>query len=305
MAVQEQQGTGAAGALPEHVRVAIVGSGFAGLGMAIRLSSGAITDFVVSSAATTSAAPGATTPTPAAACDVPSSLYSFSFAPNPDVDAVVLAAAARSWPTCAAAPTASAIRPHLRFGLPTLRGGGWDEAARRWRLDTTAGALTARRARLRRGRAERADLPDIPGVDDVRGQDVPLGRLGPHARPDRRARRGHRHRRLGDPDRPGDPARRRAARRLPAHAGVDRPAHRPRRSPAVERRLYRALPALQRLVRAAIYWGREGSCSASPAAAAHAAPRSDRPAPPAPGRSATRSCGASSRRTTRSAASGS
>ena len=37
-----------------------------------------------SSAATASAAPGATTRIPGCACDVPSHLYSFSFAPNPD-----------------------------------------------------------------------------------------------------------------------------------------------------------------------------------------------------------------------------
>ena len=44
-------------------------------------------------------------------------------------------------------------------------------------------------------------LPDIKGIERLRGRDLPLRPLEPRRRPDGQARRGHRHRRLGDPDR--------------------------------------------------------------------------------------------------------
>ncbi|CAM5286876.1 Baeyer-Villiger monooxygenase [Streptomyces badius] len=70
----------------EHVRVAVIGTGFGGLGAAVRLRREGITDFVVLERA---GSVGGTWRrrqrlSPGCACDVPSHLYSFSFAPNPD-----------------------------------------------------------------------------------------------------------------------------------------------------------------------------------------------------------------------------
>jgi cation diffusion facilitator CzcD-associated flavoprotein CzcO len=67
-----------------HTRVLIIGSGFAGLGMAIELQRAGISDFLLLEKA---AEPGGTwrdNSYPGAACDVPSHLYSFSFAPKHD-----------------------------------------------------------------------------------------------------------------------------------------------------------------------------------------------------------------------------
>ena len=63
--------------------VAVIGSGFGGLGAAIRLRQGGVTTWPSSSAPMTSVARGATTLYPGCRCDVASNLYSFSFAPNP------------------------------------------------------------------------------------------------------------------------------------------------------------------------------------------------------------------------------
>ena len=65
-------------------RVAIVGTGFSGLGMAIRLKQEGIEDFVVFERADDVGGTWRDNTYPGAACDVPSHLYSFSFAPNPD-----------------------------------------------------------------------------------------------------------------------------------------------------------------------------------------------------------------------------
>src|ERR1700760_4223170 len=67
-----------------HHRIAIVGSGFSGLGMAIRLKQEGIDDFVVLERAAELGGTWRENTYPGCACDVPSHLYSFSFAPNPD-----------------------------------------------------------------------------------------------------------------------------------------------------------------------------------------------------------------------------
>ena len=70
--------------LPEHVQVFVVGAGFAGLGTAIKLQESGITDFLVVDRGDDVGGTWRDNTYPGAACDVPSQLYSFSFAPNPD-----------------------------------------------------------------------------------------------------------------------------------------------------------------------------------------------------------------------------
>ncbi|WP_042298730.1 flavin-containing monooxygenase [Paraburkholderia kururiensis] len=64
-------------------RIAIVGSGFAGIGMAIRLLRMGITPLALYEAADDIGGTWRDNTYPGAACDVPSHLYSFSFEPNP------------------------------------------------------------------------------------------------------------------------------------------------------------------------------------------------------------------------------
>ena len=66
------------------VSVLIVGAGFAGLGMAIRLKQAGIDDFVILERANAVGGTWRDNQYPGAACDIPSNLYSYSFAPNPN-----------------------------------------------------------------------------------------------------------------------------------------------------------------------------------------------------------------------------
>src|SRR5580658_2518893 len=75
--------TPASSDLPAAPRIAIVGSGFAGIGMAIRLQQMGITSFTIYEAAGEIGGTWRDNTYPGAACDVPSHLYSFSFEPNP------------------------------------------------------------------------------------------------------------------------------------------------------------------------------------------------------------------------------
>ncbi|HYI61454.1 MAG TPA: NAD(P)/FAD-dependent oxidoreductase [Acidimicrobiales bacterium] len=64
-------------------RVAVIGSGFGGLGMAIRLQQAGITDVTVFEKADRLGGTWRDNTYPGSGCDVPSHLYSLSFAPNP------------------------------------------------------------------------------------------------------------------------------------------------------------------------------------------------------------------------------
>src|SRR5436190_232556 len=82
-AVETPRQTTPADASERHVHVAIVGCGFAGLGMAIRLKQEGVDDFVVLERAHDIGGTWRDNHYPGCQCDVPSHLYSFSFAPNP------------------------------------------------------------------------------------------------------------------------------------------------------------------------------------------------------------------------------
>ena len=111
----------------------------------------------------------------------------------------------------------------------------------------------------------------------------------------RRARRGHRHGRLGDPVRPADRRPGRPDARLPAHArrgSCPTPTARRRASSAACTRRCRSL---QKAVRSGVYWSRESFLLGfiKRPALMRGAEKHRRRAP-APARSATPSCGASS-----------
>jgi cation diffusion facilitator CzcD-associated flavoprotein CzcO len=67
-----------------RLRAVIVGSGFSGLCIAVRLKEAGIDDFVTLERGQDVGGTWRDNTYPGAACDVPSRLYSFSFAPKPD-----------------------------------------------------------------------------------------------------------------------------------------------------------------------------------------------------------------------------
>ncbi|MER7830042.1 NAD(P)/FAD-dependent oxidoreductase [Streptomyces sp. NPDC095602] len=147
----------------EHVRVAVIGSGFGGLGAAVRLRREGITDFVVLERSDSVGGTWRDNSYPGCACDVPSHLYSFSFAPNPD------------WPrTFSGQPHIRAylervtdtfgLRPHLRLGHEVLMA-RWDADALRWEIETSRGTLTADMVVSATGPLSDPRIPDVPGLD--------------------------------------------------------------------------------------------------------------------------------------------
>jgi len=154
-------------ALPEHVRVAIVGSGFAGLGCAIRLRQSGMEDFVVLERADDLGGTWRDNDYPGCACDVASHMYSFSFAPNPTWTRAY-SGQREIWEYMQDCATRFGVRPFLRYGAEVLAA-EWDDAARHWRLTTARGDLTADVLVAGTGLLSDPYVPDLPGLASFEG----------------------------------------------------------------------------------------------------------------------------------------
>jgi cation diffusion facilitator CzcD-associated flavoprotein CzcO len=152
----------------QHVHeVAIVGAGFGGLGMAIRLKQEGMDDFVLIERDADVGGTWWANSYPGCQCDIPSNLYSFSFAPNPNWD--------RAYPMrdqlldylrdCA---ERYGILPHTRLGCELL-GASWIQADQRWELETTTGPLAARVLVAAPGLLSEPSSPALPGLERFEG----------------------------------------------------------------------------------------------------------------------------------------
>ncbi|MBB4049999.1 alpha/beta hydrolase fold domain-containing protein [Sphingomonas zeae] len=148
----------------EPLDVIIIGAGFAGVGMAISLKRAGVHAFLMLEKAHDIGGVWRDNEYPGAACDVPSHLYSYSFAPNPDWSHVFAPQAEiRSYiDRCA---DAYGIRPHVRCGTEVAEA-LYDEDAGVWRVSLVDGArLTARMVVSAVGQLSRPALPRIAGLD--------------------------------------------------------------------------------------------------------------------------------------------
>jgi cation diffusion facilitator CzcD-associated flavoprotein CzcO len=148
--------------------VTVVGAGFGGIGMAVRLARAGIRDITVLERADRVGGVWAANSYPGAACDIPASLYSFSFAPKTDWT--------RRYP-----PQAE-IREYLedvaaRFGvLPRIRFGvevtdaRFDEASGRWVLTLADDGTHETDVLITAcGQLSRPAVPPLPGLDEFAG----------------------------------------------------------------------------------------------------------------------------------------
>src|SRR4051795_1062172 len=127
--------------MADHHRVIVVGAGFAGMGASIALHRAGIEHVVLERAADVGGTWRDNT-YPGCRCDVPSHLYSFSFAPNPGwSETYSPQPEIRQYlRRCA---DEFGIRPHVRLSC-AVEGVTWDEDAAGWTLETSTGPLRAR-----------------------------------------------------------------------------------------------------------------------------------------------------------------
>lgn len=150
-----------------EVDVAIIGTGFAGLGAAIRLMQEGMTDLAVFERAGEVGGVWRENHYPGCACDTASHLYSFSFAPKADWSRrfagrdEILAYLKQ----CA---TQFGVRPHIRFGH-TVRRAAWDEDHGCWHIDTSEGTYAARALICGVGAHSQPRIPNLPGQERFEG----------------------------------------------------------------------------------------------------------------------------------------
>jgi cation diffusion facilitator CzcD-associated flavoprotein CzcO len=147
--------------------VAIIGSGFGGIGMAASLTRAGITDVVLLERAADLGGTWRDNSYPGAACDVPSHLYSFSFAPNPDWSRS-FSPQPEIWKYLRRVAADEGVTGKIRFG-EEVTSARWDPAARLWRVETTRSTLTARFLVSAAGPLSDPMIPDIPGLDTFAG----------------------------------------------------------------------------------------------------------------------------------------
>src|SRR5213592_3169908 len=145
--------------LPHHVRVLVIGAGFAGLATAIKLDEAGESDFLVVERGGDVGGTWRDNTYPGAACDVPSQLYSFSFAPNPgwsrsfspqpEIQAYLERTAERS-----------GVLDRFRFGV-TVQAITWDEDESVWLVDTDHGSVIADIVITGSGGLSEPKLPEI------------------------------------------------------------------------------------------------------------------------------------------------
>ncbi|HET7736201.1 MAG TPA: NAD(P)/FAD-dependent oxidoreductase [Nocardioidaceae bacterium] len=149
-----------------HHEVVVIGAGISGICAAIKLRQAGVEDLVLLEKAETYGGTWRANTYPGCACDVPSGLYSFSFAPNsewsrlfatqPEIQAYVDQVA----------------RDHglvdvTRFGVAMLEA-HWE--GDRWRIETSEGPVTARFLVSAAGPWNEPKIPDLPGLLDFPGE---------------------------------------------------------------------------------------------------------------------------------------
>src|ERR1700710_151074 len=117
-----------------HLGVLIIGSGFAGLGAAIRLTQDGREDFLVVERGREVGGTWRDNTYPGAACDVPSHLYSYSFELNPDWSRSFSPQHEIQDYLRAVAAKYDLGDKHLFDTEVTLA--RWDAAANQWQIDT-------------------------------------------------------------------------------------------------------------------------------------------------------------------------
>ena len=151
---------------PTQVDHLIVGAGFAGLCAAIKLQEDGETDFVVLEKGPDVGGTWRDNTYPGATCDIPSQLYSYSFAPydwpnsyspQPDIQAYIKQVADES-----------GTLDRFVFDTPA-EDASWDDEAQRWTVRTPNGTWVSKTLIVGAGGLSAPKLPDIEGLETFQG----------------------------------------------------------------------------------------------------------------------------------------
>lgn len=153
---------------PREVDVAIVGAGFAGIGMATMLARRGRESFVLLERADAVGGTWHANTYPGIACDIPAHLYSYSFRPPADWESVYPSGGQiRRYLERTVADEGLSPALHLRC---EVRSATWTGSDGRWDLDTVDGVIRARVLIMAVGRLSEPRIPRIDGLDTFSGE---------------------------------------------------------------------------------------------------------------------------------------
>jgi cation diffusion facilitator CzcD-associated flavoprotein CzcO len=152
----------------EALDVLIVGAGFSGLGMAIKLLQSGTKSFLVIEKADEIGGTWYVNQYPGCACDIPSHLYSFSFDRNPNWSRMYSGRdeIQRYLKSCA---QRFGVTQYIRVNT-SMKEAVWDESAAHWRVTTGDGATIRARILVSAVGALHVPMfPEIPGMEKFAG----------------------------------------------------------------------------------------------------------------------------------------
>ena len=150
-----------------HFHVAIIGTGFGGIGAAVKLKEAGFDDLVIFERAGDIGGVWRDNTYPGAACDVQSHLYGFSFASNATWSRR-FSPQAEIWTYLRDVAERFRVLPHIRF-RHDVQEARWEHEHTRWRIRTSAGTYTADVLVAAPGALAEPRLPDIPGIESFAG----------------------------------------------------------------------------------------------------------------------------------------
>lgn len=150
-----------------RARVLIIGTGFAGLAMGAQLKRRGMDDFLLLERAADVGGTWRDNSYPGCACDVPSLLYSFSFAPNPEWSDTFSPQPEIQQYLCDVAAD-EGLLPHCRFEQ-CVEEARWDDEAHVWRVRTSAGSFVGDILVSGSGALSEPSTPGLVGIEQFEG----------------------------------------------------------------------------------------------------------------------------------------
>jgi cation diffusion facilitator CzcD-associated flavoprotein CzcO len=168
MSPEPGTGTVAVDRTPRHVGAIILGGGISGIAAAVRLPrDGGVDDVLVIEQSDGLGGTWHHNTYPGCACDIPSALYSFEFAANPEWSRVFAhQPEIRDYVQRVAAEHGVPGRTLLNTAVLEAR---WNDAAQCWEIDTTQGRFTTPIFVFAAGGLHEPATPDVPGVESFTG----------------------------------------------------------------------------------------------------------------------------------------
>lgn len=148
--------------------ILIVGAGFAGVGLGIRLKEEGYQDFTIIERAHDVGGAWRDNVYPGVACDVPSLLYSYSFRPTGEWSRVY-APGQEIWDYIRDCAINDGVMEHISFGV-NLEKATWSNEAGEWTVETNQGTYVTPMLIGAMGHLADPKAPDVPGRESFQGK---------------------------------------------------------------------------------------------------------------------------------------